>query len=72
VDPRWDYSGAIEDARLLHAVGYGLANSTAWPGWGPGSEFGTEREKTAGERAGAAPAAEPVPTTAPPSKGERG
>ncbi|MBA2466019.1 MAG: M28 family peptidase [Sphingomonas sp.] len=68
----WNFSGMAADARLLHAVGYGLANSAVWPGWAPGSEFGAEREKSAGERAVGASASEPAPSTAPPSKGERG
>jgi Zn-dependent M28 family amino/carboxypeptidase len=70
--PDWNFTGMAADARLLHAVGYNLANSAAWPSWGPGSEFGIEREKTAGERSGSAPATTPSPVATPPAKGERG
>jgi Zn-dependent M28 family amino/carboxypeptidase len=71
--PDWNFSGMAADARLLHAVGYDLANSAAWPGWGAGSEFGAEREKSAADRLGTAPAEVPPETsTTPPAKGERG
>ncbi len=49
-DPSWDFSGMVEDAQLLHAVGYSLANSSAWPNWSEDSEFRAVRDRSAGER----------------------
>ena len=64
-DPRWEFSGMVQDAQLLHAVGYRLANSGEWPNWVPESQFRATRDQSAAERG--APAAPP-----PPRKGERG
>jgi len=63
---KWDYSGVIEDAQLLHMLGERLADSREWPNWSADSEFRAERDKTAADRAGSA-----VPP-APPPKGDRG
>jgi len=41
----WDLTGAVDDARLLMAVGYRVANAAAWPEWAPGNEFRAAREK---------------------------
>jgi Zn-dependent M28 family amino/carboxypeptidase len=45
VKPDWDLSGAVEDARLLFQVGYGVAQGGQYPEWKPGSEFKARREK---------------------------
>jgi Zn-dependent M28 family amino/carboxypeptidase len=37
--PNWDMRGPVEDVWALYTVGETLANSDAWPGWKPGSEF---------------------------------
>jgi Zn-dependent M28 family amino/carboxypeptidase len=76
-DPSWDMSGIVRDAQLLHMVGRQLANSRAWPNWGPDSEFRAEREKTAAQRTGTtvappAPSAAPPPAPVEPANGERG
>jgi len=63
-DPSWDFSGMVEDARLLHNVGYGLANSSDWPNWSTDGEFRGARDKSESDRTGA-----PVP---PVKRGERG
>ena len=39
IDPAWDLSGAVEDARLLFMVGYEVANGDGPPQWKPGAEF---------------------------------
>ncbi|NJC06055.1 Zn-dependent M28 family amino/carboxypeptidase [Sphingomonas kaistensis] len=65
-DPNWDFTGLVQDARILHAVGRNLANSTAWPNWSEDSEFRGARDASGAERGGPAPAAA---TTA---AGERG
>jgi Zn-dependent M28 family amino/carboxypeptidase len=72
--PGWNYSGVIEDAKLLHALGLRLANSNSWPNWSQDSEFRAARDATAGERGGAAPAPAPAPAPAadPAKPGERG
>lgn len=67
--PDWDFTGEAQDAELLHAVGFRLANSGAWPNWSADSEFRAARDRSADER--------PEPTVreappAPPKKGERG
>ena len=44
VKPDWDLSGAAEDADLLVAVGYRVANADRFPEWKPGNEFKAKRE----------------------------
>ncbi|SFS50370.1 M28 family metallopeptidase [Brevundimonas viscosa] len=41
--PEWDLRGQAEDLALIYGLGLELANSRAWPGWKPGSEFGPAR-----------------------------
>ena len=67
-DPSWNWNGFIQDAQLLHNVGYRLANSSDWPNWEAGSEFRAIREQSQGERGGTAP----PPPAERPAKGERG
>ncbi len=74
-DPSWDFGGIVQDAQLLHAVGYALADSDVWPNWSEDSEFRATRDRTAAERGSAAPvapSAEPVTTTPESLPGERG
>ena len=44
VKPDWDLSGAAEDAQLLLAVGYRVANADRLPEWKPGNEFKAKRD----------------------------
>jgi Zn-dependent M28 family amino/carboxypeptidase len=44
VKPDWDLSGAAEDAQLLMAVGYRVANADKLPEWKPGNEFKAKRD----------------------------
>jgi Zn-dependent M28 family amino/carboxypeptidase len=44
IKPDWDLSGAAEDARLLFAVGYRVANADTFPDWKPGNEFKAKRD----------------------------
>jgi Zn-dependent M28 family amino/carboxypeptidase len=44
IKPDWDLSGAIEDAELLLAVGYRVANADTMPEWKPGNEFKAARD----------------------------
>jgi Zn-dependent M28 family amino/carboxypeptidase len=44
IKPDWDLSGAVEDAQLLMAVGYRVANADRYPEWKPGNEFRAKRE----------------------------
>ncbi|NBB17449.1 M20/M25/M40 family metallo-hydrolase [Caulobacter sp. SLTY] len=48
--PDWDLSGAVQDVELVLEAGKVLANSTDWPNWKAGSEFGSVRERSAGSR----------------------
>lgn len=48
--PEWDFSGIVNDATLLHALGERLANSREWPNWSTDSEFRAKRDETAGDR----------------------
>ena len=44
VKPDWDLSGAAEDAQLLMAVGYRVANADKLPEWKAGNEFKAKRD----------------------------
>jgi Zn-dependent M28 family amino/carboxypeptidase len=46
VKPDWDLSGAAEDAQLLFAVGYRVANANRFPEWKAGNEFKAKRDET--------------------------
>ncbi|MDX9928324.1 MAG: M28 family peptidase [Bacteroidales bacterium] len=41
----WDLTGIVEDAALMFEAGYMLANSTWFPRWKEGSEFGRIRSR---------------------------
>ena len=45
----WDFSGAVEDARLAFLVGCRIANADAMPHWKPGDEFEAARTKALAE-----------------------
>lgn len=40
----WDFSGMVEDARILFRVGYALGQDNGWPKWSDGTEFKAVRE----------------------------
>ena len=44
IKPDWDLSGAVEDAQLMFAVGYRVANAGKFPEWKPGNEFKAKRD----------------------------
>ena len=44
IKPDWDFSGAVEDLRLLMTVGYRVANSDKYPEWKAGTEFKAKRD----------------------------
>jgi Zn-dependent M28 family amino/carboxypeptidase len=46
VKPGWDMAGFAEQARMLFAVGYRVAQADRWPEWKPGNEFKAIREKS--------------------------
>ncbi|RYF92248.1 MAG: M20/M25/M40 family metallo-hydrolase [Caulobacteraceae bacterium] len=46
----WDLRGAAMDVDLVFQAGKALANSSDWPGWKAGSEFGPVREGSADRR----------------------
>jgi Zn-dependent M28 family amino/carboxypeptidase len=45
IKPDWDLSGTVEDAQLLLAVGYRVANADKYPEWKPGNEFKAKRDE---------------------------
>jgi Zn-dependent M28 family amino/carboxypeptidase len=45
IKPDWDLSGAVEDAQLMIAVGYRVANADRFPEWKPGNEFKAKRDE---------------------------
>jgi len=45
-DPNWDWSGAVQDLELWHAIGRDLADGEAWPNWYLSSEFRAVRDKS--------------------------
>ena len=46
IKPDWDLTGAADDAELLFAVGYRVANAAKMPEWKPGNEFKAKREES--------------------------
>ncbi len=44
VKPDWEFSGGVEDLRLLLDIGWRVADGDQWPGWKAGSEFKARRE----------------------------
>ena len=38
-DPKWDWTGAVQDLTIYYGLGRSLADGTAWPNWYPTSEF---------------------------------
>ncbi len=47
-DPAWNLDGAVEDLRLMFAVGHALATGEAWPNWREGTEFKSIRDEMMG------------------------
>ena len=48
-DPKWDWSGAVEDLEAFYSFNYALADSNAWPNWYPTAEFRAVRDKSRAE-----------------------
>ncbi|CAN5562918.1 M28 family metallopeptidase [soil metagenome] len=46
IKPDWDLAGAVEDAQLLTAIGYRIAQGEKAPEWKSGSEFKAKRDET--------------------------
>jgi Zn-dependent M28 family amino/carboxypeptidase len=44
VKPDWDLTGTAQDAQLVFAVGYRVANAERYPEWRPGNEFKARRD----------------------------
>jgi Zn-dependent M28 family amino/carboxypeptidase len=44
LDSTWEFSGMVEDVRLLFDVGVTLGNEDKFPGWKQGSEFKNKRK----------------------------
>jgi Zn-dependent M28 family amino/carboxypeptidase len=49
-DATWRMDAAAADVALIYAVGRELADSTQWPEWNPGAEFGPARDQSKAER----------------------
>jgi len=45
-DPKWDWSGAVEDLQLYFLLGRKLADSNLWPNWYKTAEFRAIRDKS--------------------------
>ena len=45
-DPRWDWSGAVEDLTLYYRLGRQLASGDAWPNWYRTAEFRAIRDRS--------------------------
>jgi Zn-dependent M28 family amino/carboxypeptidase len=43
--PDWDFSGAVDDARLMFHLGVEVADAPAMPTWNPGDEFEAARKQ---------------------------
>ena len=44
VKPDWDFSGGVDDGRVLFRVGYLVAQADHVPEWKPGNEFKAKRD----------------------------
>jgi Zn-dependent M28 family amino/carboxypeptidase len=47
---QWDLRGALSDVTLVYEMVRELANSSAWPVWNAGTEFGRIRDASASQR----------------------
>ena len=45
IGPDWDWSGAVDDVRLLTVVGLRVADASSLPTWTPGDEFEAARKR---------------------------
>ena len=45
-EPKWDWSGAVEDLTLYYRLGRELADGDAWPNWYKTAEFRAIRDKS--------------------------
>lgn len=50
-DPKWDWSGAVEDLTLYYRLGRQLASGNAWPNWYKTAEFRAIRDRSRGAKA---------------------
>ncbi|HET9335252.1 MAG TPA: M28 family peptidase [Sphingomicrobium sp.] len=66
--PGFVYTGVVQDAQMLHALGSRLANSCEWPNWSQDSEFRAARDASAADRQGACTTA-PQPAATTPERG---
>ena len=44
IKDNWDFSGMVEDSRILFRVGYAIGQNDNWPKWSEGTEFKAKRE----------------------------
>jgi Zn-dependent M28 family amino/carboxypeptidase len=49
-DPRWNWSGTVQDVQLFYTVGRALAEGNAWPNWYPSAEFRAIRDRSRARR----------------------
>lgn len=47
-DPKWDWSGAVQDLTIYYQLGRELADGDAWPNWYPTAEFRAIRDTSRG------------------------
>ncbi len=45
-DPKWNWSGAVQDLAMYYGIGRELAEGKAWPNWAPTAEFRAARDKS--------------------------
>jgi len=45
-NPRWNWSGALQDLRIYYRIGRELADSDIWPNWYAGDEFRAIRDRS--------------------------
>lgn len=49
-DAGWSFAGSAQEASVAFDLGRAVADSTRWPAWNPGNEFGALRARTDAER----------------------
>jgi Zn-dependent M28 family amino/carboxypeptidase len=51
-NPTWDFSGAVDDLRIMFNIGFRLSNESTFPNWRVGNEFRARRDAEMAQESG--------------------